>query len=151
MCKQSTIYEYSIADTTVVDKLNRSIMPVIAMITFIVTIATCQTLIEAKRFFLNRIDKKADTLALTATKQLEDAMLKLNCLIKIQKLSSSGTQQALPIHFIRTLSETLKSNGPIRNKVYPDMGETLKTEDKKYSSHRIYSPTENVKEQKKSR
>jgi hypothetical protein len=78
MCNQATTIYYHFVKIHFKKGITKpSLLSVISMIFYVIIIITLQTIIETKRFFLNRADQKADNLALTATRQLQAAKSKL--------------------------------------------------------------------------
>jgi hypothetical protein len=83
-CKKTAIYNHFITDTLRSTNDKFSFASGITWISYGSVIFICQVSIEVKRFLLNKADQKADNLALIATKQIQEAVSKLNTHLPIE-------------------------------------------------------------------
>jgi hypothetical protein len=117
-CRKTSVYDYFVATSLKADPEKPSLLSAILWSSYLVIIVTFQVIIEIKRFFLNRVDQRADNLIVTANKQLQDAVAKL----KIH------TSDNLEVHNIQipedqnpNISQRSNFSSKIRtqNKVFP--------------------------------
>ncbi len=87
-CRKSKIYNYFLMDNLQVDEDKPSMLSGVTWVIYGILIMICQISIEIKRFLLNKADHNVDNLALLATKQLQDALSKL----QIQKDCENGSK-----------------------------------------------------------
>jgi hypothetical protein len=83
-CKKTAIYNHFITDNLRSTNDKFSFASGITWISYGSVIFICQVSIEVKRFLLNKADQKADNLALIATKQIQEAVSKLNTHLPIE-------------------------------------------------------------------
>ncbi len=76
-CRKTAIYNYFIIGSLRTTNDKYTFMSGITWISYGTIILISQLSIEVQRFALNKADQKADTLALSATKQLQDAVSKV--------------------------------------------------------------------------
>jgi hypothetical protein len=123
-CRKTAIYNYFIIDSLRTTNDKYSYMSGITWISYGTIILISQLSIEVKRFALNKADQKADNLALSATKQLQDAVSK----VQIQTPIQLGIHNLIPVtknsgqsphtRLFQHLKETI--NTVPRNKVNPE-------------------------------
>jgi hypothetical protein len=76
-CRKTSVYDYFVVTSLKADPEKPSLLSAISWSFYVVIIVALQIIIEMKRFFLNRVDQRADDLIVTANKQLQDAVAKL--------------------------------------------------------------------------
>lgn len=86
-CQKTSLYYYFINSSTRTETEKLTLLSGISWISYALVIVTFQICIEVKRFFLNRVDQRADNLALAASKQLHIAITKFknNAPIQLEK------------------------------------------------------------------
>jgi hypothetical protein len=94
LCTPIPLYYYLISDVKVNETYETSPWAASTMIAFVVTIASCQVVIETKRSLMNFEDKKADKLAAMASLQIWNAALKLDCESRVEPSRVPGVQSA---------------------------------------------------------
>ena len=72
MCRPTILYYYVLQEYQE-DDANDAIIQLLTLVIFVAVICLCQAMIEIKRFIVRRAENKVDVLAISASKQLEEA------------------------------------------------------------------------------
>jgi hypothetical protein len=88
-CRKSKIYNYFLMDNLQVDEDKPSMLSGVTWVIYGILIMIWQISIEIKRYLLNKADCNVDNLALLATKQLQDALSKLQIQIDCENGSKN--------------------------------------------------------------
>jgi len=129
-CQKSSLYYYFINSSMRTETEKLTLLSGISWISYALVIATFQICIEVKRFFLNRVDQRADNLALAASQQLQEAVAKFksNATIQLEKhtIITSDTQnttQCLSPPAFQDLKRTGRQNKVSEITLKPNFGQ----------------------------
>ena len=78
ICRSMSIYYYLFQGSKKKEKFEDSILSVISVVIFAIIIISCQTVVEIKRFQMNKKDKNAERTVILALKEINKARMRMN-------------------------------------------------------------------------